>query len=1018
MMTGCNEREEIIMKKTLKLFGLVALSAFVFSCTKETALDIEKENITPADEQQAETPDSPVIPATDGGLLTSFGVTFEGQQDADTKVTVDLGEGTTAIENGDEVLVYVSASNKAVYAYNKDESKFELSSGGPVTLDAPASVFYPAGEFNNETGVFTMPAAVTDLEDLGDKAPMAGQIEGSAGAYTVDLKNLASVLKVGVTGAASNTLTSVTLDATGKSVAAGAAYTVDFSGARPVLATDVADAASSMEVSAGGATLSGTAQTFFFLVPAGLSLGNVTVTATLGQNHNGGTNSFSISKAKYTPVVNKISTMSFYAGLFSGGAGTPADPYKIANARDFKYISKYCAEGYTPGSKDAASFRGATYKQTANINFKDADLSEYMIGGASTPFKGTYDGQSNSLEGFSISGTEECTGLWRVTSGATIKNVRVRTATVTSTAGKVGAIVGRADDGLILDGCVNTASVTASGQTEVGGLVGLSTGGVTIKGCVNQGNVTGANYTGGLVGHINTTESSTIGKNSDDMPTYNRGAISGGSAVGGIVGETTGNTTITDGTYNAGDITGSGQNVGGLVGRQNKDGYVLTIKGGSSNGIPVIENPPSQITIKSNKADASNNQSNVGGLVGLVENGTLDISGSCFNRGTVTGSAMYAGGIVGRIATAGCSVSECINYGDVSTTGTKNSNNYTGGILGCSADGNDVTIVSCTNKGEIVSTKTFVGGIAGRFYTGTIDLCANAGHVNGNANNANNVGGITGGIHTATVKRCYSAKGITVEGGTRVAGIVGIIEQGGKVISCASYSYIKGKYASAGDALGVGCIVGVESNESALIANCVALYDDANTSNHYSLNSAKSAAKKFTGGLVGAKVAGVLQNCYCKVPARWIGFVYNTKGNIVAGTTTNTDNTPYMGQIAGRNTAGDVKDCYYGGFNNGRGAIDFGTHVNGTRTNVTLITADAKTQYMHNTTIPVAVTTSTGTSFGAGTAYLSQILDAGVSGISGYTPAAGEVLTWSNLSASDYTPIPTAILDLYNATEN
>jgi hypothetical protein len=73
---------------------------------------------------------------------------------------------------------------------------------------------------------------------------------------------------------------------------------------------------------------------------------------------------------------------------------------------------------------------------------------------------------------------------------------------------------------------------------------------------------------------------------------------------------------------------------------------------------------------------------------------------------------------------------------------------------------------------------------------------------------------------------------------------------------------------------------------------------------------------------------------------------------------------------------------------------------------------------MHNTTIPVAVTTSTGTSFEAGTAYLSQILDAGVSGISGYTLAEGEVLTWSNLSASDYTPIPTAILDLYNATEN
>ena len=1006
------------MKKTLKLFGLAALAAIAFSCTKND--DLVTPPTTPTDENvPGGEPAAPsVVPATDGGVLTSFGATIDTES---TKMSVNLTSGVTTIEENDEALVFAAEGNSATYVY--DGSQFVLKEGAAVTVNTVTGVYYPASKYDagSESVKLILPSPVL-ADALGEVNPMAGVITGEAGNYSVTLNNLTSVLRVKVN--ADVNINRVDLDFGGLNYA-GAEFTVN-----PTESTltfvDGTTSTATIDVSASSAKTADV----LFLLPAVELTDGLTVTANLTGNHNGGTNSFSISKADYTPVVNKISTMSFYAGLFSGGEGTSENPYKIANARDFKHISEYCKNGYRDADGfRAADFRDANYKQTADISFgKDAehkaDLSAYMIGSASAPFTGTYDGQSKSLQFFSISGTEECTGLWRVTSGATIKNVRVRTATVTSTAGMVGAIVGRADDGLTLDGCVNTASVTASGQTEVGGLVGLSTGGVAIRGCVNQGAVTGANYTGGLVGHINTTESSTIGKNSNNMPTNNRGAISGNSAVGGIVGETTGNTTITDGTYNAGNITGSGQNVGGLVGRQNKDGYVLTINGASSNGIPEIEMPESQITIRSNRTDGSTNQSNVGGLVGNVEHGTIAISGNCFNRGTVTGSAVNAGGIVGLIATAGSSVSECINYGDVSTTGTKSSNKNTGGILGCSENEKVVTIVSCTNKGYITSTKTFVGGIAGRFFTGTIDLCVNAGDVYASGAGANNVGGITGGIYTATVKRCYSAKGITVEGGTRVAGIVGIIEQGGKVISCASYSFIKGHYTSSlNNAIGIGFIVGVENNADALIANCVALWDKDDTED-YSLNSGKSTENKVTGGLVGAKNSGTLQNSYCQVPCNKIGFQYNTSNGIVRGHSTSTNGKPdYIGQIAGRNTAGDIIDCYYGGWAAGSttGVRPVGTHVAGTQTNVTRISSGDKVAYDHASFVPVAVTTSTGNSFAANEVYLKHILDGGLttSGtITGYTPAKGEVLTWSNLSASDFTPIPTAILELYNAIEN
>lgn len=764
MMTGCNEREEKIMKKTLKLFGLVALSAFVFSCTKETALDIEKENITPADEQQAETPDTPVIPATDGGLLTSFGVTFEGQQDADTKVTVNLGNGTTAIENGDEVLVYVSKTNKATYKYNDGNSNFELSSGGPVTLDAPASVFYPATEFDEETGVFTMPAAVTSLDDLGDKAPMAGQIEGSAGAYTVDLKNLASVLKVGVTGAASNTLTSVTLAATGKSVAAGAAYTVDFSGARPVLATEAADAASSMVVSAGGAALSGTAQTFFFLVPAGLSLGDVTVTATLGENHNGGNDTFSVSQAAFTPVANKISGMSFYAGLFSGGAGTAGNPYIIANARDFKYISKYCAKGYAPGSKDAASFLGATYKQTADINFKGADLSTYMIASATAPFTGTYDGDSKTLSNFTINytptgGDRDAAALFQNVAGGVLKNISISGANVTGgkfTAGLVGyANSTETGASLTITGCsISNSTISASGDYGAAGLIGGLYSG-TVSSCsgtdltIGATNTTGnKRYYGGLISYARGTTTTISGCSLNGTTSVNGTP----AYFGGIVGQTNEDGTTITGCENHSSISGVGNFAGGIVGIKTKGSIEGCTNDGSVGGAQYVggiagSNATGNILGCTNTDKGTiTSTGDAGGIAGQVTGGTIQ---TCKNSGNVNASGNNAGGIAGS-QSGGSEILEC--WSNAQITG----NYQTGGIVGYLNDYG--AVVRCTAKGDVSGTQC-VGGIVGHAYASNnsnargilVMECLSKANVTASTGTNSNSGGVIGRLHSNRV---------------------------------------------------------------------------------------------------------------------------------------------------------------------------------------------------------------------------------------------------------------------------
>ena len=60
-----------IMKKSLKYFGLFAAAALFFSCEKQ--LNSDDNTVTNPVDQNEQTV---ITPATDGNLLTSFGVTF------------------------------------------------------------------------------------------------------------------------------------------------------------------------------------------------------------------------------------------------------------------------------------------------------------------------------------------------------------------------------------------------------------------------------------------------------------------------------------------------------------------------------------------------------------------------------------------------------------------------------------------------------------------------------------------------------------------------------------------------------------------------------------------------------------------------------------------------------------------------------------------------------------------------------------------------------------------------------
>lgn len=597
------------MKKTFKYFALAVLCTIAFSCAKEESRDIVNEENNVAEEQ--------VTPAIDGNLLTSFGVSFENDVDAPaTCVSVNLADGITSIENGDEVLVFVDKNNYAIYTYDNSSSKFVLKNGeNPVSLDGPASVFYPEDEFDVEgTGVkFTMPSAIEASEDFGAINPMVGRITGLVGAYTVELQNLISVLKVHVD--ADVNINSVTLEyGSGLNYASGSRYYINSSS----LAMDYSDASAATSETCSLATPAKSAEVLFLMPTLELTNG-LTVTANLAE----APTSRSLYKAAYTPGRNKISDL-YFAAFFSGGRGTEASPYRIADARDFKNIQKLIANGLT-SELNSAHFQTAHYKQTANILTGLNSITP--VGTSSAPFSGVYDGGSKTLN-VEINTTTDNTGVFGYIQDATIKNLTV-SGIVQSSGVYTGGIVGQMAGSSQLLGCTNTATITNTNGTNsyVAGIVGRALNTSEIISCVNEGYIKADKpFCAGIAGDMTGTIDMCI----------NKGSIEGTANTGGITGALRASSTVRR-CYSAKNKTIKGTNrVGGIVG--NNAGTVANCFSNSD------------VTGTSNTAEFG-----VGGLVGILGGGlvfnsatgdiTVICSADCTNKDD---AKVNVGGLVGR----------------------------------------------------------------------------------------------------------------------------------------------------------------------------------------------------------------------------------------------------------------------------------------------------------------------------------------------------------------------------------
>lgn len=656
------------MKKTFIIFGLAAIASIAFSCTREDG-PIEKETIpsgeqtTPGEEQGTSVDLSQYDPSK---YLVSFGASIEDV----TKADINLAEGTVSFQNDDRVLV-VSGSNSAEYKYDGTEFKAVST---PLEQSGELKAYYPKDYYSFDSGVvtFTMPEATT--ENPGTLAPMCGVISENIASF----KNLGAILQLKLTGA--EPITAIEL-ITDKKITGSAELNWNAAGIPEIGGLN---GATSVKHTYTSAIAAGTATPLYFFLPAGVELGSLEIHAIYGKKVGEVTYEpfRKISRnSSMTPARNEIvSITKSLSGFFSGGDGlSEATAYEIANANDFKKISTLANATEVVGGNGYNATAGRTffgsegvyYKQTADIDFSNDNISDYMIGSNERPFAGTYKSGSGGfclINKYTLSKDDDYIGLFRKVTG-TINNVRVGVASVTGK-NSVGAIVGLLDGGTVSN--CQISDVIFSAEAIVGGIVGESTNSATIDHCETLFNPdasvkTTAQYTGGILGQA--TGFTTI-SNCTNMQT-----ISGNLYTGGIVG---------------GIDAGSIENC--------------------SNG-----SSDQDITLVFEQSDAPN--AGFGGIAGQAVEATIT---RCFNYAILDNTKYdksYAAGIVAHV-TGATTISECINSGRIDSKGTN-----VGGIVGyfqgagviksCYTAQNGSNITNGKLVGAYISGKARVGGIVG-----------------------------------------------------------------------------------------------------------------------------------------------------------------------------------------------------------------------------------------------------------------------------------------------------------------
>jgi len=323
---------------------------------------------------------------------------------------------------------------------------------------------------------------------------------------------------------------------------------------------------------------------------------------------------------------------------YSGGAGTPNDPYQIATAADLIRV------GETPEDYDKHFILTSDIDLDPNLPGRKVfdraviapdihdlpdDWGDNVYDGA--PFSGVFNGHGHAVSHLRINGSSFLGLFGRVGSEATIQNLGLDDVYINGTGDCIGGLVGECS-GRIITSQISGIVYSGGGYSSVGGLVGRQNGGSIVT-SGSSGMVKGRNDTGGLVG---------LTSQGHVFSSYSVGSVTGKHNVGGLVGRNREGAIIA--SYSKSPVSGQ-DNVGGLVGENDQASITACystgpIKGEGSVGGLVGENSRGSIAACYSIGKVSG-ENRVGGLVG---NGWLSQGPASFWNTETSGQTFSVGG--------------------------------------------------------------------------------------------------------------------------------------------------------------------------------------------------------------------------------------------------------------------------------------------------------------------------------------------------------------------------------------
>ena len=244
------------------------------------------------------------------------------------------------------------------------------------------------------------------------------------------------------------------------------------------------------------------------------------------------------------------------------GKGTEAEPFILKTADHLEWFRDYVNVGKSSAcakiADDVEEIDMSTVCHKADAEKQVAELNWTPIGNYFKQYQGTFDGNGKTIRNLFISSTSDEIGFFGYAADCRIKNITFDNAKVKGNDNYSTGILAGCAGSCVIENIKTTGNCSVEGKYETGGIAGRANG--NISNCENHAIVKGLHSVGGIVGICFDSENSITS-------CANYGEITGTEDfVGGIIGYF-GEGSLQN-SANNGNITGDAR-VGNLIGYAN-----------------------------------------------------------------------------------------------------------------------------------------------------------------------------------------------------------------------------------------------------------------------------------------------------------------------------------------------------------------------------------------------------------------------------------------------------------------